>query len=249
VSVPERVLVVNADDFGQSAGINRGVIVAHRSGIVTSASLMVRWPRAAEAVRLAGEHRGLGLGLHFDAGEWWFDGAEWRPLYRVVSTDDEEAVRGEARRQLDTFRELTGRDPTHLDSHQHVHRSEPVQTVLAGIASELGIPLRHEAPGIEYRGDFYGQTGKGAPMHQDLTVGSLLRVLRTLPVGVTELGCHPAEVADVVSTYRSERTKELDVLCDARVRRAARSRGIRLCTFADLGGPPPRPPGSLRPKR
>ena len=41
-----RHLIVNADDFGQSAGINRGIIEAHEHGIVTSTSLMVRWPAA-----------------------------------------------------------------------------------------------------------------------------------------------------------------------------------------------------------
>jgi predicted glycoside hydrolase/deacetylase ChbG (UPF0249 family) len=48
-----RQLIVNADDFGQSAGVNRGVIEAHENGIVTSASLMVRWPDAADAARYA----------------------------------------------------------------------------------------------------------------------------------------------------------------------------------------------------
>jgi len=54
-SKPRR-LIVNADDFGRSAGINRG--------IVTSASLMVRWPDAPAAVALAHSHSGLALGLH-----------------------------------------------------------------------------------------------------------------------------------------------------------------------------------------
>ena len=44
-----RYLIVNADDLGRSPGVNRGVIEAHAGGIVTSASLMVRWPAAAEA--------------------------------------------------------------------------------------------------------------------------------------------------------------------------------------------------------
>ena len=44
-----RRLIVNADDFGQSPGVNRGIIEAHQHGIVTSASLMVSWPAAAEA--------------------------------------------------------------------------------------------------------------------------------------------------------------------------------------------------------
>ena len=60
----ERVLIVNADDFGRSPGVNRGVIRGHEQGIVTSATLMVRWPAAAEAAadardtgRSVGRHR------------------------------------------------------------------------------------------------------------------------------------------------------------------------------------------------
>ena len=47
----ERYLVVNADDFGRSEGVNRGILRAHERGIVTSTSLMVRWPAAEHAAR------------------------------------------------------------------------------------------------------------------------------------------------------------------------------------------------------
>ena len=53
----ERLLIVNADDFGLSPGVNAGVIEAHERGIVTSASLMVRWPRREQAAAYALEHR------------------------------------------------------------------------------------------------------------------------------------------------------------------------------------------------
>ena len=52
-----RYVIINADDFGQSPGINRGVIQAHEQGLVTSASLMVRWPAAAEAAAYGRERR------------------------------------------------------------------------------------------------------------------------------------------------------------------------------------------------
>ena len=51
-----RSLIVNADDFGQSPGMNRGTIAARERGIVTSASLMVRWPAAA----VPGQARSIG---------------------------------------------------------------------------------------------------------------------------------------------------------------------------------------------
>ena len=59
-----RRLIVNADDFGRSRAINEAVIRAHREGILTSASLMVNEPAADEAVALARENPGLGVGLH-----------------------------------------------------------------------------------------------------------------------------------------------------------------------------------------
>ena len=111
-----RRLIVNADDFGQSVGINDGVARAHQHGIVTSASLMVRWPAAKDAATYAREHPDLSLGLHVDLGEWEFQGDGWTPLYTVVDSDDVAVVEQELRRQLEAFRDLTGRDPTHIDS-------------------------------------------------------------------------------------------------------------------------------------
>jgi hopanoid biosynthesis associated protein HpnK len=64
VGHPTRRLIVNADDFGRSSSINAAIVQAHRDGILTTASLMVNEPGAAEAVALAREHPGLGVGLH-----------------------------------------------------------------------------------------------------------------------------------------------------------------------------------------
>ena len=60
----ERRLIVNADDFGRSSAINRAVIQAHRQGILTTASLMVNESAAGEAIELARQNPGLGVGLH-----------------------------------------------------------------------------------------------------------------------------------------------------------------------------------------
>ena len=62
----KRFLIVNADDFGQSHGINEGIIAAHEKGIVTSASLMVRYPAASEAASYAQKNPRLSVGLHVD---------------------------------------------------------------------------------------------------------------------------------------------------------------------------------------
>src|SRR5579884_523282 len=99
-------LIVNADDFGLSAGVNRGIIEAHEHGIVTSASLMVRWPATTEAAAYSRDHPDLSLGLHVDLSEWAYRHETWVPLYQVVPTDDITAVADEVLRQLTTFRAL-----------------------------------------------------------------------------------------------------------------------------------------------
>ena len=212
--------------------MNRGIIEAHEGGIVTSASLMVLWPAAAEAAAYAGEHPDLALGLHLDLGEWVYREGEWLPAYEVVPADDSPAVTEEAARQLAAFRRLVGRDPTHLDSHQHVHLREPVRSVLSEVAGELAVPLRHYDPRIRYCGDFYGQTGKGQPLPEGISADALIEILAALPAGITELACHPGLDDGLQSTYRSERAVEVGVLCDPRVRATVAAKDIELCSFA-----------------
>src|SRR6478609_7078242 len=80
----QRYLIVNADDFGMSTGINRAIARSHECGIVTSASLMVRWPAVAEAVAMSRDLPELSLGLHVDLGEWAFRNGSWISLYEFV---------------------------------------------------------------------------------------------------------------------------------------------------------------------
>lgn len=230
-----RLLIVNADDFGLSPGVNRGIIAAHEQGIVTSASLMVRGPAAAEAAAFARAHPRLSVGLHVDLGEWAFRSGEWVELYRVAPLADAAVVQAEIERQLDAFRDLLGHEPTHLDSHQHVHRQEPVRSIVAAIGHRLGAPVRHFNPVVGYCGDFYGQDEKGLSYPDLVSAAGLIAVLEQIPAGVTELGCHPGE-ADLPDTmYNSERRAELSALCDPRVRVAIDAMGVRLISFHEVG--------------
>jgi predicted glycoside hydrolase/deacetylase ChbG (UPF0249 family) len=230
----EKLLIVNADDFGLSAGVNRGIIRAHEHGVVTSASLMVRQPAAAEAAAYAKTTPSLGLGLHLDLGEWVYRGGRWAAAYEVVSLKDPAAVAAELGRQLGAFRKLTGRDPDHFDSHQHVHRDEPVRSIAVELAARVGVPLRHFHGQVRYRGDFYGQTGKGEPLAEAIGAAALARVVRSLAPGVTELACHPGDDAALDSPYRAERVREVEALCDPEVRAALTDAGVRLITFAGI---------------
>lgn len=228
-----RVLIVNADDFGRSSSINRGIARAHDEGIVTSTSAMVRWPSVEEAVELARERPKLSVGLHVDLSESVYRNGDWAPLYEVV-TDDRSEVEAEVAAQLAQFISLFGRRPTHLDSHQHRHLEEPILSVLVEAGLRLGVPVRGCTPGITYRGDFYGQTGTGDPLPEAITLDALLRLLSSLPEGVSELGCHPAAEPETDSSYAAERVQELCVLCDPRVRAAVEAGGIEMRSFGDV---------------
>ena len=226
-----RSLIVNADDFGLSEGTNRGIIEAHERGIVTSTSLMVRQPAVASAVAYGKAHPGFSIGLHLDLGEWeWRDGG-WFQTCEVVATDDASAVAAEIERQLETFHRLMGRTPTHLDSHQHVHQHEPVRTAALAVATRLGVPLRGVAGEFPFCGHFYGHGPKGSAFPEGISVENLLRLLRELPAGNTELSCHPGLDETLVSCYRAERFTEVQTLCDPRVRATLQSEHIRLAGF------------------
>ena len=130
-------LIVNADDFGMSRGITDGIILAHRYGFVTSASLMANMPAAEYAVsRLAAAPR-LGVGVHLNITAGWpvlparlvptlvdtsgrFH-APWamsRRLWQWTAAGNE--IEAEFRAQIRWMKDR-GVVPTHADSHQHMH--------------------------------------------------------------------------------------------------------------------------------
>ena len=229
----DRFLIVNADDFGISSGVNRGIIEAHERGIVTSASLMVRYPAARAAAEYAGGHPKLSVGLHFDISEWRYSDGEWQPFYVVVDADDQRAVQRELEAQLAAFARMMRRRPTHLDSHQHVHNSEPVRRVMLDAAARLEVPLRDCTPGVTYRGDFYGQTGRGEPYPEGIAAGQLQATFESLSPGWSELGCHPGYPEDLDSTYLTEREEEVRVLCRTELKALLRGLNVQLCSYED----------------
>ncbi|MBS1868265.1 MAG: ChbG/HpnK family deacetylase [Actinobacteria bacterium] len=228
-----RRLIVNADDFGLSAGVNRGIAQAHEQGILTSASLMVRAGHAAEAAAYAQAHPELSVGLHVDLGEWHYTGEHWVAAYEVVDTADDAEVGAEVAAQVERFCALTGRAPTHLDAHQHAHRSEPAKSIVLAFGRRFGVPVRSFTPGLRYEGGFYGQSGKGEPWPEGIAVGALCELLRALPPGASELGCHPGIDDDSGSSYCAERTVETATLCDPRVRAVVAEEGIALRSYLD----------------
>lgn len=228
-----RYAIVNADDFGRSARINAGVEEAYERGIVTSVSLMVRWPYAEAAAAYARCHPDLSVGLHIDLGEWVYRDTEWVPVYRVVDENDPGAVSQEVNLQVAEFIRLMRRPPSHVDGHQHAHLKEPARRYVLASGSRLKVPVRGITPDVKYCGCFYGQDAESRPCPRNISVEGLLEILAGLGSGVTELGCHPAASADPDTTYNFERLTELETLCSPVVRSALAEMDTGLCSFAN----------------
>jgi predicted glycoside hydrolase/deacetylase ChbG (UPF0249 family) len=218
-------LIVNADDFGASAGINRGILECHTRGVVTSTSLMVTGRAAREAAAISRDHPALGVGLHWDV---------WGEDEREFDLSDREAVRDEFRRQLDEFVRLLGRMPTHVDSHRHAHRDAAVIPVFRQLVEPLGVPLRG-CGRVGYVGGFYAQWEWQVTNLEYVRAPFLQKLLREeVPEGWTEIACHPGFITpDFHSVYRHEREEEVRTLTDPRVRQAIEELGIRLANYAD----------------
>lgn len=155
----DRLLVVNADDFGLTDGVSRAVVRAHREGVVTSTSILAvarSFDLAASLVRDAPD---LGLGAHLAlVGEdppllsarevpTLVDRTgtfplSWRTVVRRLALRrvDPDDVRREFSAQLDRIAGI-GVPVTHVDTHQHLHLWPSVGRIVVDLAVERGIPV------------------------------------------------------------------------------------------------------------
>lgn len=222
-----RHLIINADDFGASEGVNRGIIECHHSGPLTSTSLMVTGAAAGDAVRLSQESPELAIGLHWDViGE----------DEREFDLSDEGAVRQEFDRQLEQFHALMGRGPTHIDSHRHLHLEDDVRELFRELVAPLGLPLRGDGR-VNFIGGFYAQWEWGVTELQHVSVEALQRILHSeVGEGWTEVSCHPGYMSpNYRSMYSVEREAEIRTLTDPRIRETIGELGIVLESYATYG--------------
>lgn len=151
-------LIVNADDFGLTAGVNRAIVELNRSGILSSATLMAVAPATAEAVSLAHATPALGIGCHVVL----VDGVPALPPSQLPTLVDSRTgrfrptlgafvrdltlgrirpaeIEAEAYAQIDRLRSFS-LTPTHIDTHKHTHMFQGVLKPLLRAAQGLQIP-------------------------------------------------------------------------------------------------------------
>jgi len=155
-SVPNKSLIVNADDFGYSARVNAAILRAHREGILTSASLMVAEPGFDEAVAIARSYPGIGVGLHVAAtydhpllppaeipaltgrdGKFGHD-PFLTGLRYAFSRSAQTQLRREMEAQFARFA-ATGLPWDHADGHQHFHLHPIVWANFLDLCGQYGV--------------------------------------------------------------------------------------------------------------
>ncbi len=157
----ERRLIVNADDFGQSVGINEGVVRAHEHGILTSASIMATGEAFEDAIERCRALPSLRIGLHLclveqtpllardvipslvgEGGRLHRNYASFSRRYFVGMINRDE-VQMELEAQIQRVRSYNV-SIVHFDSHQHIHLLPGVWDVVTGLAK------KHQVDAIRY---------------------------------------------------------------------------------------------------
>ncbi|MDQ0809504.1 putative glycoside hydrolase/deacetylase ChbG (UPF0249 family) [Streptomyces sp. B3I7] len=154
-----RLLILNADDYGLSDGISRGVLRAHDTGLISSVSVLAVGPAVDRAVAGLRDRPGLGVGAHLAVvGEdpplltareipTLVDGhGAFKPGWRSFTTAamagrvDMADVRREFGAQLERLVRDLGLPLGHVDTHQHLHLYPPIGRIVAELATKWGIP-------------------------------------------------------------------------------------------------------------
>lgn len=183
-----RRVVFTADDFGLDEAINEAVERAHRDGVLTSASLMVTAPAAADAIARAKRMPGLAVGLHLvlvqgrpalpprqitalvGNGDEFLNSPTKAGLRYFFRPGARAALAAEIRAQFEAFR-ATGLPLDHVDGHTHLHIHPTIFSLLLAIGRDYGVKamrVPYERPLASYRA-----AGRGAVLR--LATGTALK--------------------------------------------------------------------------
>ncbi len=252
-------LIINADDFGFTRDVNAGIVLAHREGVLTSATLMANGGAFEHAVELAQDNPRLGVGTHLVL-------VKGRSLLtgELLPASPRHLLTALATRSLDVYAELrlqiekmarAGLTPTHLDTHKHTHLVPAVFRAVVRLAREFHIPyvrlpldrtvrflgLRPTLAGKFYRSMAREQGVKvtdhflGFHLTGSLTEESFALALSQLQDGLTEFMCHPGllgeELAAAPTRLKESRARELEALVSPRIRNILNDGEVHLREF------------------
>ncbi len=245
-------LIVNADDFGYSKGINLGIIEAFQHGVVRSTTMMANMPGFDHAVTLYNENPGLGVGVHLTltCGRPLTQGLKTLVdangnfhklpvLNEINGTFDPDELEKEYHAQIEKTLKA-GIHVTHLDSHHHTHPIGPMFKVFIKLAKEYGLPVRMYgkskqdpiASEVKSTDDF------NESFYADgVTFENFKKIITDSKGNSLEMMCHTAFVDHAIyhgSSYALNRIEELHILTSDEVKNFVKENNIELINFTQL---------------
>ncbi len=153
----QKYLIINADDFGWSRGVNDGIIESHLNGVLTSTTLFANAPATRDAISLAEKYPSLEVGIHLSYTPWQpilpismlssifkKDGSAkfstpllWASAALMRSVRDQLYLHFKS--QIEHLK-MQGLNPTHIDTHKHLHYFPAVMEIVCKLANEFDIP-------------------------------------------------------------------------------------------------------------
>ncbi|MER2035718.1 chitin disaccharide deacetylase [Mammaliicoccus vitulinus] len=241
-------VIINADDFGYSNGVNYGIIDAYKNGILTSTTCLTNMPGFTHAIKLAKANPGLGVGIHLalTCGK-----PLTKNLYSLVDSNgdfrnishydqkyyiDVNELYDEWKAQIEKFLS-TGLTPTHLDSHHHVNNLELILPVFLKLATEYQLPIRNNLENknkySQYKMVDYFE------YHPEIILNSLEVIKdKYKKYDSIEIMCHPAYIDKFLrdhSSFVMPRIEELDFLTSEHAKEIFNEvNGITLINYSDL---------------
>lgn len=227
-------VILNADDFGYTPDVDKGIIQSIEEGILTSTSVMVRRPAAEEARELL-KYDHISIGLHLDLTE---EGIQrWLGVLKILAWPKAKIEKA-FNAQVEKFTEIVGRLPDHIDSHHHIHRITRFKEVTLDFSRKHRIPVRSEDARFEI--GFYGRSAFSWNDSAGVRPQKLISLLQNFASGTHEIMCHPglspdAELKRLRCTYNEQRQVEVDALTNPNVREFIQnSPHIQLISWKDV---------------
>jgi predicted glycoside hydrolase/deacetylase ChbG (UPF0249 family) len=205
--ISDRKIIINADDFGYSEGVNDGIFDALKTGLVKSTSVMVNREAASEVVSLL-DRGDVSIGLHLDMTH---EGPralkDWLYLFAAHPSEIERVFT----EQVKQFEKLTGRIPDHIDGHHHIHMHPRVRPFVEAFAKKYGVKVR-SLSAAKFLMNFHARGITSALAAEKVSVPGLIKLLNGLSPGVYEIMCHPGYVdqklIDSGTSYLKQRELE-----------------------------------------
>lgn len=237
-------LVINADDFGYTEGVNLGIISAYKNGVVSSCTIMPNMPGFEHGLDLLKQNPGLGCGVHMtltcnkplltshktivDEDGYFYK----RATKEILEKMDLNEVYEEFCAQIDKVID-SGIDITHLDSHHHVHGLEKLRPVIEKIVDKYKLPIRGV---FEYNTKIKNIVPLIDSFYDDKVDYNYFKnsIEEIKKYDICDLMCHPSFVDEFLlnsTSYSIQRTKEHTILTSNEVKEFLKLNNLTIINY------------------